>query len=396
MKHSRLMLRLLAMLALATQLGGCSWGIWDFLRDSKTRRPDKLVSFDEEVRIKKNWSVGVGDGQGDEFNRLRPALVNGVIYAAGADGVVVAVRASDGKRLWKQDLDKPISGAIGAGGSIAVVGTEKAEIIALDTATGQTKWQTNVSSEVLAAPATDGKIVVVQGLDGRLSGLDAADGKQVWSYDNQVPALTLRGTSSPLIVGNTVLSAQAGGTVVALALDNGTLRWEERIALPKGKSDLDRLVDIDGDLVVGEGNMLLATSYQGNLSAVDMNTGQTRWRVKESSYVGAGFGFGNIYSVTDEDTVNAYRIGQDTPQWSNDQMTLRRLTQPVGFNNYLALGDYEGYIHFLAQSDGRFVGRVKVDGDGVRSHMLAEGNTLYVLSNGGDLVSYTITDRSAK
>ncbi|HTR01360.1 MAG TPA: outer membrane protein assembly factor BamB, partial [Candidatus Acidoferrum sp.] len=378
---------------------GCSWHMWDFMRDDKVKRPSRIEDVKDEVRIRKNWSVGVGNGQGKQFNRLRPELASGIVYAASNNGVIAAVRAGDGKRLWKQDIDVEITGGVGVGGGLALVGTRDAVVYALDAAKGQVRWKATLSSEILAAPAANDRFVVVQGVDGRITGLDAKTGKVVWTYDSQVPNLSLRGTSTPLIIGNTVLSGQAGGSVIALALDNGTLRWEERVALPKGKSDIDRLVDVDGDLIVVDGNVLLVPSYQGNFDAIDVNTGQTRWRTKASSFVGAAAGFGNVYVVADDDTVSAYKMGgntQDTPQWTNDKMHWHRLTTPVAFSNYLAVGDVEGYLLLLAQSDGRFVGREKVDGDGLRSRMVAEGNNLYIFSNGGDLVSYTVTDLSSK
>lgn len=381
--------RLLLVVAFSALLSSCGWGIWDFMRDKDEIRPNKLVDFDEEVRLRRNWSTNIGSGQGDKFNRLKPALVNGVIYITSNNGLVAAFEADSGDRLWRQDLDVEISGGVGANAGLVLVGTENADVYALDAATGEVRWQSSVSSEVLSAPATDGRFVVVQSIDGRITGLNATNGNEVWTYESPVPALSLRGTSSPLIVGQYVISAQAGGTVISLALDNGTLRWEERVAVPTGNSDIDRLVDIDGDLVVNDGQ-LLVPSYQGYLSAIDVNTGQTRWRVQESSSVGASFGFGNIYVSSEEDTVKAYRPGQDASIWTNDQLKLRKLSAPVGFSNYVAVGDFEGYVHLLAQSDGRFVGRTRVDGDGVRSHMLAQGNTLYVYGNSGDLASYTV------
>ncbi len=382
--------RLAVPVACTLLLSGCSWGIFDFIRDKKEREPDELVDFDAEVRLRRNWSMNVGSGQGEKFNRLRPVLENGVIYASSNNGLVVAVSADEGRRLWRADLDVEISGGVGVGGGLALVGTETGTVYALDATSGEQRWQSTVSSEVLAAPASNGRVVVVQSIDGRLTGLDAQNGTQLWTYENPVPALTLRGTSSPLIIANTVLSAQAGGTVLSLAVDNGTLRWDERVAVPTGNSDIDRMVDIDGDLIIGENNLLLVPSYQGYFSAIDANTGQTRWRVEASSEVGAGFGFGNVYVVEEDDTLKAYRVGQDTVVWSNDQLTWRELSTPVGFSNYVAVGDMQGYVHLLAQSDGRFVGREKVDGDGVRAHMLAQGNTLYVYGNSGNLASYTV------
>ncbi|MFZ9583958.1 MAG: outer membrane protein assembly factor BamB [Pseudohongiellaceae bacterium] len=372
-------------------LGGCSWGVWDFLRDKDKVRPDDLVNFDEEVRMRRNWSISVGDGEGKRYNRLKPALAGDRLFVVSVDGEVVAVSTDRGRREWRTELDDvEVTGGVGVGGGLVLVGTQAAEVFALDAATGEVRWQAPVSSEVLSAPATDGRVVVVQSIDGRLTGLDARNGNPLWTYEIPVPALSLRGTSSPLINANFVISAQAGGSVVSLALDNGTLRWEERVAIPTGNSDIDRLVDIDGDLVINDAGLLLVPSYQGYLSAIDAVTGQTRWRVEESSAEGASFGFGNIYVVAEDDTVKAYRVGTDEPQWTNDQLSLRQLSAPLGFSNYVAVGDYEGYVHLLAQSDGRFVGRTKVDGDGVRSHMLAQGNTLFVYGNGGNLVSYTV------
>jgi outer membrane protein assembly factor BamB len=376
--------------SLSLLLSGCSSGIFDFLSKAKDNDPEKLQSFDEEVDVRRNWSMNIGDGQGDKFNRIKPALLGDNMYVASNNGVVVAVNAAEGDRIWKQDLEVAITGGVGVGNGMVLVGTETAVVYALNAADGEVLWQSTVSSEVLAAPATDGKVVVLQSIDGRLTGLDAKDGHELWTYENAVPALSLRGTSSPFVLNGFVISAQAGGTVVSLAMDNGTLRWEERVAIPTGNSDIDRLVDIDGDLAVNDSGVLLVPSYQGYLSAIDPVTGQTRWRVKESSPVGAGFGFGNAYVVSEDDSVKAYKVGQEAAVWTNDQLNFRRLSAPLGFSNYVAVGDFEGYVHLLAQSDGRFVGRVKVDGDGVRSHMLAQGNTFYVYGNSGDLASYTV------
>jgi outer membrane protein assembly factor BamB len=175
-----------------------------------------------------------------------------------------------------------------------------------------------------------------------------------------------------------------------VALDNGTLRWEERVAVPTGSSELDRLVDIDGDLELNTDGVLLVPTYQGYLAAIDVVTGQTRWRVEESSNVGAGFGFGNVYAVSDEGAVRAYRTSQETPMWENEDLLRRRLTSPLGFSNYVAVGDFEGYVHLLSQVDGRLVGRIKVDGDGIRGRMLNAGGTLYVYGNSGDLAALRV------
>ncbi|HWK53072.1 MAG TPA: outer membrane protein assembly factor BamB [Hyphomicrobiales bacterium] len=389
MRYWRRALRLVPLCALALSLSGCGMFSWFGGSDEDTK-PAKLVSFEPQAQMRRLWRVGVGSGQGSKkYNRLAPVIVGPRIYAAGNNGVVMAVERETGRVQWRARLRKVITGGVGASNGLVLLGTENAQVVALEADTGEVRWESDVTSEVLSAPVTDGRIVVAQTVDGNLVGLNAQNGEQVWIYENQVPALSLRGTSSPIIVQNFVIAALANGSVISVALDNGTLRWEERVAIPTGRSEIDRMVDIDGTLVLFDGQ-LLAPSYQGYLAVIDPVTGQTRWRVEESTSGGASFGFGNVYLSGADDVVRAYRVGQDAPVWSNDQMKRRRLSSPQGFSNYVAVGDADGYVHLLAQSNGRFVARTKVDGDGIRAHMLSQGNVLYVFGNSGTLAAYQV------
>jgi outer membrane protein assembly factor BamB len=385
------MSKLLCLLSVSLLLGSCS--MFSFLGQKKDEslEPNRLSDFTAEVTLRRLWSTNVGNGQGDKkFNRLKPALGGNRVFAASNNGTVMAVEAESGRQVWRQRLRVTLTGGVGYGNGIVVVGSEDSQVAALSADDGTILWQTEVSSEVLSAPATNGRVVVVQTVDGKLTGLDARSGEQVWIYENAVPALTLRGTSAPLIVDNFVLAAFADGSLVSVALDNGTLRWSERVAIPTGRSEIDRLVDVDGDLVVNDNGLLLVPSYQGFLAAIDVVTGQIRWRVEESSEVGASFGFGNVYVVTDQDAVRAYRTSQENSVWENAELRNRKLTAPQGFSNYVAVGDFEGYVHLLAQSDGRFVGRARADRKGIRGRMVSQGNTIYVYGNGGNLVALRI------
>jgi outer membrane protein assembly factor BamB len=379
--HSPLLRTLL--LAPLLLLSGCSW--LQSFGDKDKPQPTALERINEEVRLRQIWSVKIGTGQGEKFNRLRPFYANNKVFAAGNDGTVVAVDAETGKLLWRVRSDYTITGGVGYGNGRVLVGTENSQVVAFAEADGRELWSTRVSSEVLAAPATNGRYVVVQAVDGSLIGLDAETGTRRWIYENSVPALSLRGTSAPLILDNFVIAALANGSVVSIAVDNGTLRWDERVAIPTGRSEIDRLIDIDGDLVVNDAGMVLAPTYQGYFAAMDAVTGQTRWRTAESSYVGASFGFGNLYLVDDKDTVKAYRAGQDNTAWVNDGLIRRELTAPHAFSNYVAVADFEGYVHLLSQVDGRFVGRARVDRKGVRGRIVNQGNTIFVLGNSGKL-----------
>lgn len=383
-----------SLLAATLLLGSCSLfsALGNVFSDDEDadREPMELTDFNEEVELRRQWSVNVGDGQGDKFNRLQAVLAGGRIYAASNDGRVYAVDAETGRTVWRQRIDDLITGGVGFGNNIVLVGTENSGVVAFAADSGEILWEATVSSEVLSAPVTNGRVVVVQSVDDNITGLNANNGQQLWIYESTAPELSVRGTSGPRIVDNFVLAAFANGAVVSVAVDNGTLRWEQRIAVPTGRSELDRLVDIDGELTINDAGLLLVPTYQGYLTALDVVTGQPRWRVEESSNVGAGFGFGNIYAVNVDGYVRAYRTNQETPMWENANLLRRSLTSPLGFSNYVAVGDFEGYLHLLSQVDGRLVGRVKVDGDGIRARPLNAGNTLYVYGNSGTLAAYRV------
>lgn len=376
------------LLLMMLPLAGCSW--IDSLRQEDSDKPMELQRIDAEVRLDRLWRVKVGNGQGKKYNLLRPAMSGANLYVASNDGDVLAVDAESGRVLWRNRTDQVITGAVGAANGLVLIGTENSQVLAFAQEDGRELWRTEVSSEVLAPPATNGRIVVVQTVDGKLAGLDAQTGAERWIYENDVPALSLRGTSAPLIIENFVIAAMANGTVVSIATDNGTLRWEQRVAIPTGRSEIERLVDIDGDVLLNEGGQILVTSYQGYLAVIDAVTGQTRWRTEESSWVGNGTGFGNAYVVNDEGFVRAYRAGQEEPVWTNDTLLRRQLSTPLGFSNYLAVGDFDGYVHLLSQIDGHVLGRTEVDGKGVRAPMIGQGNRLYVYGNSGSLVALRI------
>jgi len=357
--------------------------------DEETEQPAELVNFDEEVNFRRLWSTSVGNGQGEKYNRLQPAIENGVIYVAANNGTVQALNLEDGRRIWQSRLAYFISGGVGLGDDYVYLGTEDASLIALDKNTGETAWVKNASSEVLSVPASDGDYLVVQSVDGRLTGYDAATGDQLWIYESAVPALSIRGTSSPIIINDFVLAGFENGDLVSLAIDNGTLNWNSRIAVPTGRSEIERIIDVDGELLV-DGGSVLVTSYQGFLSMINIATGQTLWRVEESSITGASIGFGNVYVSDDRGHIKAYRRGaQEEQVWVNDQLNLREISKPVSFSNYIAVGDFEGYLHLLSQVDGRFVGRVRVDRNGLRS-IQTQGGVLYAYGNGGNLAAYRV------
>jgi len=374
-----------AVLAVALlTLCGCS-----MFGNDDVEQPAELVDFEQEARLERLWSVKVGDGQGKYYNQLTPAIDRALIFAASADGTVTAIDRTSGDVEWRQRSDDLISGAVGAGFGMVLYGTREAEVVALDQISGRELWRAPVSSEVVSAPQSNGRVVALQTVDGKLIALDAATGEQRWIYETTIPALTLRGSSKPVFAGNTVLAGFANGMVAAVNVNNGFLLWEERVAIPQGRYDIERVIDVDGDLLLA-GSTLFASSYQGNLMGFDVQSGQITWGLEASSYHGLAQGFGNIYYVNDQSHVIALRRNTDQVVWESDDLRLRRLTAPRTLGNYVAVGDFEGYLHLLSQIDGHFVSRVRVDRDGIRGNIVADSNTFYVFGNSGTLSAYAI------
>lgn len=372
-----------ALLALAVLVVGCS------SNSKKELPPAELPDFEEEVVLRKEWSRSIGEGQGETFNMLVPAVDGERIYAADVEGLVMALERMSGEVLWKQDLEAPVSGAVGAGYGLVLLGTLKGEVIALDGASGEEKWRARVTSEVLAAPAINGEVVLVQTQDDRLIALDAETGSQRWIYESTPAVLTLRGTGSPLLTNRLAIAGLSNGKVIALDAQRGIPVWEQRVAIPQGRSELDRVVDIDGGLLLS-GGTLYVVSYQGRVAALDLENGRILWQREASSSVGVAQGFGNVYVSLANGTVEGIDERSVSALWSNDALARRQLSAPQVFSSYLAVGDLEGYLHLISQVDGRFVGRERIDSDGLRARPLVVGDWLYAFGNGGKLVALTI------
>lgn len=231
------------LLALAVWLAGCSS---NDIKDENLFEPADLVKFEPELKLKKRWSVSVGNGQGKSYTKIAPVLADDYIYVAAHNGHVLCVEQESGKKRWLQKTKLPITGGVGAGYDRVFVGTENGEVVAMAADDGAIVWRAQLSSEVLSAPQTDGTIVVVPSYDGKLYGLNFETGKKAWEYDSSLPVLTLRGTANPVVDDETVIAAFANGKLVAFDIATGLVRWEQRVAISQGRSEIERIVDIDG------------------------------------------------------------------------------------------------------------------------------------------------------
>jgi outer membrane protein assembly factor BamB len=387
---TQLIFRNLLALAMVLSLAACSTvSGWFESDDDDATAPAELVDIDETVDIKKLWSVGVGDGQGDGFYRLRPVISGDIIYAASADGEVVAVDRKRGKTLWKVDIDTPLSGGVGVYEDALLLGSSEGYALKLDANTGARIWSTALRGEILSAPQSNGKVVVVQTYDGKLQGLDFDSGALIWTYDSNVPVLTVRGTSTPIMRNDRVYAGFANGRVLAFNAQTGSVLWEVRVAISQGRSEIERIVDVDGSMDFA-GNELYAASYQGSVVAIDVDSGRKLWKQSASSFAGVSQGFSNVYVAEEDGTLTAYMRNGQGVRWAQGALAYRELSRPTPVGRYVAVSDVEGYVHLLSQTDGQFVGRERADSDGVRADMLSDGSVLYVFGNSGDLIAYEI------
>lgn len=350
--------------------------------------PTPLREINTTARIIEKWSENT-DGAGEQYLKLTPAISDSQVYVATNDGDVEALDAETGRTIWDIKLKKvEITGGPGAEGSLVLVGTSEAEVIALNKTDGSELWRKRVSSEVLATPVQEGDAIIVRTIDGKITSLNAEDGEKQWVYERTVPALTLRGTSAPVISDNTVICGFDSGRLVGLELNTGKLLWEAKITIPRGGSELERIVDIDSQPVVKDG-FVYVTTYQGNVAALDIVSGEVIWRREISSYAGLAVEGGSVF-VTDSDSVIwALDKYSGASIWQQDNLTARAATAPATLGDMIAVGDIEGYVHFLDKFTGDFVARKNMDDERILTQPIVKNEVLYMYSSSGILNAYT-------
>lgn len=364
------------------------------------------------IEPKPLWSESIGSGLGEGYSRLTPAVAEGKVYAADYEGQVEALDAATGDRIWEQNLTSDVNpqpssswyefwkwfssappartaGAVGLGGGLVLVGTLDAEVIALDAATGTEKWRNLVSSEVVAPPAyADGK-VLARTVDGKLFALDAETGKRSWTYDRTVPILSLRGTSTPVSAHGAAIATFDSGKVSAITLNEGRVIWEKSLVPANGRTEFDRVGDIDADPVVLD-DVVYVVSYHGQVAALDLRNGETLWQRELSAHEQLGVDADNVYVVDEQSHVRAIERRSGATVWTLNELHDRGLTGPVSFGQYVVVGDEEGYVHFLDRTDGHYLGRYELDSDGIVSTPIVVDDTLYVYARSGDLAAFKL------
>ncbi|CBL45764.1 Pyrrolo-quinoline quinone redox coenzyme [gamma proteobacterium HdN1] len=375
------------LLAMVATLSACS--------DDDVAPPSPLPDFDSTLVLKKMWSASVGDGVGDYYISLSPSVTDTSVFAGSVDGTVARFERRKGAEMWEKETDYAITGGVAAGHGVVAFGTSSGDVVALREEDGSQLWKVNLGGQILSTPALAEDRVVVQTVDGRLHGLALADGSRQWLYDTSIPILTLRGESNPLLVGNVVLAGFANGKLVALQADNGFVGWERQVAEPDGRSELERLVDIDGRMDI-EGANVYAATYQGRVAAVEVPSGRQVWSKPFSSHSGLSVVDGLVFISSDDGDVVALDSATGAEQWRQTGLKRRSVTAPVAYEDFVVVGDFEGYLFWLDRRTGEFLARVRVDSDGLRAPAVVVKNVVYVQANDGTLAAYRVKKRISK
>lgn len=376
-------------LLLVLPLGGCTWLTNWFAGKDNAEPPTPLTEVAAKIDVQQIWSRSVGSGGEQKRLGLRPAVAGDLAFAAGRKGDVVAVNLRTGEQTWRTETKAAISAGPGYGDGLVLVGTTDAHVLALRADNGELAWNAQVSSEVLSPPQSEAGVTVVHTIDGRIAGLSAADGKRLWVYDRNAPVLTLRGTSTPALEQGVAVAGFDGGQVAALALRDGRPLWERSIAIPSGRSELERLVDIDADPVIADG-VVYVTTYQGRIAALSLNAGQLLWAREMSSYAGLDVGPNQLFVTDDTGQVWALDRRTGATFWKQDKLRYRRVTRPAVIGDYVVVGDFEGYLHWLSQDDGHLVARTRTDDSGISAPPLTVAGELLVLANNGELSAWRV------
>lgn len=389
MNHSLRFIGILSALLLLT-----SCGIFGD-DDEEELEPNELLDIETSLKVKRVWSSKIGDGSEYLLVGLRPISDGNSIFAASRDGNVVALDPSNGKTKWKTSLDVAISAGPGSGDGALAVATQDGYLILLDAATGTELWRAYIAGEALAKPLIQDEFVVVQTIDNRLRALSRFDGRQRWSVEQSVPPLTMRGASSPLLLGSAVIAGFDNGRLQSIDIESGDVEWDAMMALSTGRSDLERLADVDGAIAI-VGQDVYAAGYQGQIAGVASESGQLLWSRELSTYAGVAADWNSVYSTNSEGELISLSRRTGADNWRNDDLLRRSPTLPIPFHTTVVVGDFEGYLHFYSNLDGEAVARIRYGKKPITSNPLVLANRLYVQSDNGSMAAFEIVDERPK
>jgi outer membrane protein assembly factor BamB len=375
-------------------LSGCtaittfSSAVGDLFSDADNAEPPaELTEYQPEIKLEILWDKDDGVGTDGLAMNLVPAIADGRIIIADHDGLIQARSLLDGELLWEVETELPISSGPVIDDDLVFVGTSKADVLALNVVTGEAVWKHRVSSEIMALPVVAGDKLLVRTTDGKDIALNRIDGKQVWSVESSVPALSIRGAGSPVVVDDSVIIGNANGKLIALNLMDGAHLWETSIAIPKGRSEIERLTDINGTPVLKDYTVFVS-SYKSGISAVSPVDGEVLWR-NESISATHGLNADQRYLYLSDVNSDVWQLDQrnGASYWKQTDLHQRRLSVPAVYDDYVVVGDFEGYLHWLSKTDGRLLARIEITDSPIVATPIVVDDVIYVYASDGTLAA---------
>lgn len=350
-----------------------------------TSEPAELVEFTATAKFEKRWYAHTGDlGE----NPLQPSRAGSAVYGVSARGDLTRVDAANGRQVWRVNSGVTVSGGVGTGEGLVLIGSNKGDVLAYDES-GKLRWRGKVSSEVLSVPEISEGVVIVRSGDGRVAGLDAADGKRIWVYERSTPALVVRSHAGVTIQRGVAYAGFAGGKLVAIRIKNGEVLWETSVSQSRGSTELERISDITSNPVVDD-EQVCAISFQGRVACYEIAQGSPLWNREMSSDKGMVQLRKYLYLSDASGSVVALDKTSGSAMWKNDQLFMRGTTAPAVLENFVVVGDSEGYLHALGREDGNYAARINLGGGAIKATPIALDGGLLVQTQKGDLYSLAI------
>ena len=370
--------------------------------DDNLDQPTELVPFYSKHYLDVTWHKSTGEGVENQYVFLQPLILDKIAVTVSRDGVLNIISLTTGEFDPDIELNSIISAGVSGNEDIWLVATRDAHVIAIDAHKRRELWRTRVSSEVLARPIIHEGHVVVRAIDGKILSLNIDDGTIRWQYQRAIPDLTLRGTSEPVVSRGKIIAGLSDGRLIALSPEDGSVIWDIALSVPTGRSEIQRLVDIDGDAEL-YGRVLYAASFQGRVAAIDVERGQFLWARDFSTHTGVILDEKVLYSSDEKGNIWALDRLNGATIWKQEKLAYRKLTRPTIIGDYLAVGDFEGYVHLLSRYDGHFVARYQLGqfddlgwelGTGIIVPPIIKGkDRVVVITRGGILYVLALRER---